>query len=87
MTPQEWSCRAVALLVAWNLVLALCALAGHALDFQFWPAVMGWVLVGLMLMLRNSVEAPIPAGTYVDVAGALRMLWWAARWPMRLFKT
>jgi hypothetical protein len=86
MTPKEWCFRAVALLVAWNLAMALCAMVGHAIDFQFWPAVTGWVLAGLILMLRDSVDAPIPAGTYVDVVGALRMLWWAAQWPMRLFK-
>ena len=65
MTPHEWSCRAVASLVAWSVVLALFAMAGHALDFQFWSAVMGWGLVGLVLMSGDSTEAPLPAGTHV----------------------
>jgi hypothetical protein len=72
--------------VAWNLAMALCAPAGQALDFQFWPAVMVWVVLGLMSMLRDPVDAPVPAGTYADVVGAVRMPWWAVRWPMRLRK-
>jgi hypothetical protein len=64
--------------------MALCALAGHALDFQFWPAGMVWVVLGLISMLRDPVDAPVLDGTYVDVVGALRMQWWAVGWPMRV---
>jgi hypothetical protein len=86
MTFRQWVHRLVALGVAWCFVLAVCAVLGDTFDLRFWPAVMGWVVIGLALMVRNSFAAPIPCGEYVDVVGALRMLWWAALWPMRLFK-
>lgn len=81
---KECCHRAVALLVAWSLILAVSAMVGRILDFQFWPALMVWVLVGLILMLHKAAGAPLPAGTNVDVVGAIHMLWWAARWPTRL---
>ena len=86
MKPREWILRVIALLVAWDVVLAACAIAGRLLGYRIWPEVMTWVLIGLVLMLRNSVDAPIPAGTDVDVVGAFQMPWWAARWPTRLVK-
>ena len=86
MTPKQWVHRMVALEVAWCLLLASCAVMGRLLEFQFWPAVMAWLLIGLVLMLPNSYGAPFPSGDNVDVVGALRMLWWSALWPSRLFK-
>jgi len=85
MTLEEWGLRVVALMVAWNLVVAVCAVVGRIVGFRFWPEIMVWVLVGLVLMLRNSFDAPIPSGETVDVIGALRMLGWSALWPMRIF--
>jgi hypothetical protein len=85
MTPKQWVHRLVALEVAWCLLLAACAVVGRLINFQFWPALMGWVLIGLVLMIPDSFGAPLPSGETVDVIGALRMLWWAALWPMRLF--
>lgn len=76
----------VALLVAWNHVLAVCAVVGRMLDLRFWPEIMGWVLAGLVLMLGNSFGAPIPSGENVDVVGALRMLWWSTLWPTSVFQ-
>ena len=86
MKLSEWVLRVVALLVAWTAVLAGCAVAGRILGHRIWPGVMAWVVMGLVLMLRNSADAPIPAGANVDVPGAFHMLWWAALWPSRLIK-
>ena len=85
MTWRQWIHKLVALMVAWNLVLAVCAVVGRVLDFRIWPEIMAWVLIGLVLMLRNSLGAPVPSGETVDVFGALRMLWWSALWPTRVF--
>lgn len=85
LTAKQWVNRLVALEVAWCLLLAACSVVGRLIDFQFWPALMGWVLIGLVLMIANSFGAPLPSGETVDVIGALRMLWWAALWPMRVF--
>lgn len=85
MTPKEWVHRLVALQVAWCLVLAVCAVVGQLLDFRFWPAIMGWLLIGLVLMIPSSLGTPLPSGEHVDVVGALRMLWWSALWPLRIF--
>lgn len=76
----------MALEVAWCLLLAVCAVIGRILGIQFWPETVAWLLIGLVLMIPDSKGAPIPSGEAVDLIGALKMLWWAALWPTRLFK-
>ena len=78
--------RFVALLVAWSVVLALAAIIDWVADIQIWPFVVIWIRAGLFVMLWNPRHHPIPDGRFVDVPGALRMLLWAARWPMQILK-
>lgn len=82
---RSWVTRTVAMLVAWNLVLALAAIAGTLLGVRLWPVVIVWLWFGLLLMLRRPGPHPMPDDKSVDVPGALAMLWWAARWPLRMF--
>lgn len=83
---QSWLVRAVALLVAWNAVLALAAIAGSVIGLRIWPLVVFWLWFGLLQMLGSPGNHPLPHNRSVDVMGALAMLWWAAKWPARMFR-
>jgi len=80
---QIFLTRLVALAVAWSLVLVLAAIVDWIADIQIWPFVVAWIWVGLFVMLLIPRNHPLPDGSFVDVRGAVRMLWWAARWSLR----
>ena len=84
---QIFLTRFVALLVAWSLVLVLAAIVDWVAKIRIWPFVVAWIVVGLVVMLWKPRHHPLPDGRFVDVRGALRMLWWAAGWPLRILNT
>ena len=84
---QIFLTRFVALLVAWSLVLVLAAFIDWVADIRIWPLVVAWICLGLFVMLWKPRHHPLPDGRFVDVRGALRMLWWAAGWPLRILNT
>ena len=83
---QSWLIRAVALLVAWGFLLMLAAIVGTIIGVRIWPFLVLWVWFGLLAMLYKPDNHPLPDDKVVDVMGALAMLWWAAKWPLRLLK-
>jgi hypothetical protein len=81
---QIFLTRLVALAVAWSLVLVFAAIVDWVADSQIWLFVVVWIWAGLFVMLLSPRQHPLPDGSFVDVRGALRMLWWAAQWPLRI---
>ena len=83
---QSWLVRAFALLIAWTLVLLLAAIMGTMVSLPIWPFVLLWLWVGLLLMLFKPGSHPMPDDKFIDVIGALAMLWRAAKWPSYVFE-
>lgn len=83
---RGWLTRTVALLVAWCVLLLVASVLGTLLRRDIWPWLVLWLWTGLLLMLLKPHRFPLPSDEYVDVAGALSMMWWASRWPIRLLK-
>jgi hypothetical protein len=77
----------VALLIAWTVLLAATGLIDELFNFETHPILIGWLCVGIGIMLIRKIDFPLPAIDRVDVPGAFTMLWWAAFWPRYLSKT
>lgn len=76
----------MALWLAWTLlILSICILDG-LLHTIVALVLVTWLCTGIGVMLYKNVTFPMPRTDEVDVAGALRMLWWAVFWP-RYLKT
>lgn len=78
---RAWALQVIAAMVAWNLVVAVSAVLGYLLGVRFWPFVMVWLWVGLLVVLWKHVHFALPAGDRVDVVAMLLLLSQAAQWP------
>lgn len=83
---KSWFIRTVALMVAWGILLVIAAAVGAICGYRVWLFLVFWLWAGLFQMLLKPGHGPLPCGDSVDILGALAMLWWAARWPIRLLK-
>lgn len=71
----------IAAAVAWNFVLAVSVAFGWLSGVRFWPMVMIWLWIGLLVVLLKPVEFVLPAEDRVDVLAMLLLLGQAAQWP------
>lgn len=84
---KRWLYQMVALVIAWTILLATSGLLDDLFDTVSHLFVIAWLCAGLGVMLVKKINFPLPQADRVDVAGAFRMLWWAAFWPRYLRKS
>lgn len=78
---RAWIFQFIAASVDWNVVVAFSAVLGYLISVRFWPFVMIWLWVGLLVVLLKPVAFALPAGDRVDVLAMLLRLSQAAQWP------
>ena len=73
--------------VVWNLTLAICAVLGSLVHIRFWPEVVIWLWLGLVVVRFKNVRTLTPVDHRVDLLAMGDLLWKAARWPKYFLKT
>ena len=75
----------LAMALAYGLVLLLPMMVDFAFDTDVELIVIGWLNIGMVVMIGKGIEFPKPDTRHVDVVGALKTFWWALFWPNYLF--
>jgi hypothetical protein len=78
---MRWLRQMVALLTVWGIILAASGLIDELCGTVSHFIILGWLGVGIAVMLVKRVNFPFPRVDQIDIPGAFRMLWWAAFWP------
>ena len=74
-----------AMAIAYAVVLLLPMIFDFAFETNVELIVIGWLNLGMMVMIAKGVEFPKPDTRRIDVVGALNTFWWALFWPKYLF--
>lgn len=72
------------MLAAWAVLMGVAALIDAYFGTISELLIVSWLCVGLCVMKAKAIAWPTPSGERIDVAGAFRILWWAAYWPFYL---
>ena len=70
--------------VVWNLTLAISAVLGSLVGIRFWPELVAWLWVGLVVVRLKNVRTRTPAERRVDLFAMNDLLWKAGCWPKYL---
>lgn len=57
---------------------------GSLIGVRFWPELMGWLWVGLIIVRLKNVRTMTPASDRVDLLSMTDGLWKAVQWPRYL---
>lgn len=71
--------------VVWNLIFAVSAIVGSVIGVRFWPALMGWMWMGIVIVRIKNVPTITPANDRVDILSMVNLLWKALQWPRYLW--
>ncbi|MBC3861175.1 hypothetical protein H8K32_03605 [Undibacterium jejuense] len=72
--------------IAYGIVLFLPMLVDFMYESQTELMMIGWLNIGLIVMVTKRIPFPAPDRKRIDVIGALKTLWWAFFWPNYLVK-
>ena len=67
--------------LAYGLVLFIPMNVDFTYETNVELLVIGWLNIGLIVMVRKRIQFPTPDRQRIDVIGALKTLWWAFFWP------
>ncbi|WP_296001526.1 hypothetical protein [Rugamonas sp.] len=81
-SPQQM----VAVVAALVLVLIAPLIFDYIFDTYVELGLIVWFNLGLFVMRSKNMAFPMPALDHVDLAGGLRLLWWALFWPRYLLR-
>ncbi len=79
-----WFRQCLAFIIAWTVLLFAPLLVDQVIHALIHLVLLGWVCIGLGVMLTKGIDLPKMKADRVDVAGAVRILWWAVHWPRHL---
>jgi len=71
--------------LAYGVILLLPMIVDFTFETNIELMVIGWLNIGMIVMVRKRIAFPTPDMRRIDVAGALKTLWWALFWPNYLF--
>jgi hypothetical protein len=78
--------RSLGLLLAWVVALLIPTFIDGVFGTSLRQFVSMWLWGGMLVMLIKKIPPPLPSPERIDVVGAFKMLWWAAWWPLYLFR-
>ena len=78
--------RIASLLAAWALLLLITGLIDSVAGTFLQLPTSAWELCGFLVIRHRRVRPPTQRLEGLDVVSGLRMLWWAAAWPIFLLR-